>query len=147
MPSKKEVTLGIRLIGINLIEEKLDIKPALVDEIRAFNFSLSAKHVTDNEKNIVTVSTEVTISPNESNIVMGYMKVDCSYEVENLKALINKKTGKVKFPEGFTKVINSISLSTLRGIMFSRFKGTILGGAILPIMDPIKLDSPELVAS
>jgi uncharacterized protein YbbC (DUF1343 family) len=33
-------------------------------------------------------------------------------------------------------MLNSISLSTTRGAMFSTFKGTFLHGAVLPIIDP-----------
>ena len=43
---------------------------------------------------------------------------------------------KIDIPENFIITINSVALSTTRGLMFSLFKGTFLQGAILPLLDP-----------
>jgi hypothetical protein len=37
--------------------------------------------------------------------------------------------------EAFAETLNSISISTTRGVMFSELKGTILHHAFLPIID------------
>ena len=36
----------------------------------------------------------------------------------------------------FISTLNSISISTTRGMMFSAFRGTFLHNAILPLIDP-----------
>lgn len=42
----------------------------------------------------------------------------------------------VSFPDNILVTFNSISISTMRGLMFAQFKGTFLHNAILPIIDP-----------
>jgi hypothetical protein len=42
----------------------------------------------------------------------------------------------VKLPSDIIIAMNSISISTIRGIMFSTFKGTYLHNAFLPVIDP-----------
>ena len=112
--NKKEVNLSFRLIAINLIEEKLDSEPSIEKKIKLFKFSLNSVHVIDNEKKWVTVSTEVTISPDETDKVMGYIKVESIFEIENFQSFIKKRTGQVKFPDQFLQLLNSISISTLK---------------------------------
>lgn len=137
--------MSFRLLAINLIEERLNFKPSLVSKVKLFKFALNVQHSVKKEKRSVNVTTEISISPDGVSEKVGLLKVDFIYEIENLDSLISKKTGKVNFPDGFLPVLTSISVSTLRGIMFSRFKGTILGGSLLPIMDP-KIGGPEIVA-
>ena len=46
-----------------------------------------------------------------------------------------------ELPTDIIVTINSISISTIRGIMFSTFKGTYLHNAFLPIIDPKSFNS------
>jgi hypothetical protein len=39
-------------------------------------------------------------------------------------------------PSGIIDLLNSVSVSTVRGMMFSAFKGTFLHNAVLPVIDP-----------
>ena len=56
------------------------------------------------------------------------------FEFENLASFVVDK--EVKLPSDIIIAINSISISTIRGIMFSTFKGTYLHNAFLPVIDP-----------
>lgn len=44
--------------------------------------------------------------------------------------------GIVTLPQDLADILNSISISTTRGLMFSAFKETFLHNAFLPIIDP-----------
>jgi hypothetical protein len=57
--------------------------------------------------------------------------------VENLEEFRKKDSEEFEIPEFFNTTINSISLSTIRGIMYSHFKGTFLHNTILPIVNPV----------
>jgi hypothetical protein len=58
------------------------------------------------------------------------------FEIPDLKEYVDPKNNIPKLPEEFLTTINSISISTVRGVMFSQFKGTFLHNAILPVVDP-----------
>ena len=54
--------------------------------------------------------------------------------------LLNPKwTGKITMPGALAEILNSISISTTRGVMYAAFRGTFLQHAILPIVDPRQL--------
>ena len=65
------------------------------------------------------------------------------FEVENFADFINEENGDVNLPEILSNSLNSITLSTVRGLMFSGFKGTFLHNAILPVIDPNSLIKKE----
>ena len=52
----------------------------------------------------------------------------------------NKQHTLVDLPQEFITLLNSIALSTTRGVMFSQFRGTVLHNAILPIIAPAKFE-------
>jgi hypothetical protein len=63
------------------------------------------------------------------------------YHAVNLKSFLAstpEKTYKFSDPknEGLLVTIIGISLSTARGIIFEKLKGTVLDGRIIPIVDP-----------
>lgn len=57
-------------------------------------------------------------------------------ELETLNDYYDKETNSVFLPEPLILTLNSISISTLRGIIYSEFRGTFLQNATLPIIDP-----------
>lgn len=52
----------------------------------------------------------------------------CTFNIKNI-AEINK------LPKKAFDTLNDIAISTVRGLMFSSFRGTFLHNAILPIVD------------
>ena len=67
---------------------------------------------------------------------LGSIKVSCVYYIDNLTEFKSTDNKQFDFPNDFISTVNSISISTARGIMFSQLKGTFLHNAILPILDP-----------
>ncbi len=43
---------------------------------------------------------------------------------KDVESFLNKENNKVELPQGLIDVLNSISLSTSRGVMFTLFRGT-----------------------
>ena len=66
----------------------------------------------------------------------GSLTANCIFEVENMNDFMDTKTRNINLPEEFVITLNSITISTARGIMFNQFKGTFLHNAILPIIKP-----------
>jgi len=122
---------GIEILGINLIFPSPDIK-----DIKTFNFNINAEQKISTENNILLNFITVDILKEDNESKLGSINVNIIFEIVNFEEFIDKKTKNVILPAEVLMVMNSISISTTRGVMFSQFKGTHLHNAILPVIDP-----------
>ena len=99
-----------------------------------YNYEL--EHNINIDQRITAVICSLRIFDLVSDKNYGQLKVACIYEIENLEKLLSSDKERVMLPEGFNVTLNSITLSTVRGIAYVRFQGTYLQNAILPIIDP-----------
>lgn len=117
-----------------------------------FEFDMNA--ITDHS---FTVDLDMTFSL-EANLVKSDFKINVEtksenekeatgsfefvflFEVENLDELaISGEENDLEIDSGLSNAIASISYSTSRGILMTRFNGTALENFILPIIDPNEL--------
>lgn len=77
---------------------------------------------------------DVTVIYDEDKSVHASIKVAFTFGIDNFADF--KSGDDVDFPDQFLVSMVSISISTLRGIMYSQFRGTFLNNTILPIIDP-----------
>ncbi len=91
---------------------------------------------------LVYVVVHIEITNDDHSVIFGSLSVSCIYEILNFEEVIKVEPDeKLSIPQHLKDTLNLISTSTVRGIMFSTFKGTSLHGAILPIIDPKKFQS------
>jgi hypothetical protein len=84
----------------------------------------------------------------EKNNQVGYLETSCIFEVENFNDYLSSENdNNVKFPDTFINEINSMAISTTRGIMFSEFKGTFLHKAVLPVFQTEQLQRNQQESS
>ncbi|MBL0233813.1 MAG: hypothetical protein IPQ08_09120 [Chitinophagaceae bacterium] len=105
----------------------------------------------DSAQNIIGVLLSVFIQAIDSNGTeldqRGSYTHELVFRIQNLEDFIKytePKEGE-KVPEVdylLVSTLVSISISTVRGIVFSRTQGTSLGSVILPIVDPKKFLEP-----
>jgi len=126
---------GIELLDSNIIYPKA---PLIGEVIFKFNINVEIKII--NEQSLIMAIVSVDILDNKTIDKYGFIRVNCIFGVENFISFIDAETKKVDFPKQFITSLNSISLSTTRGIMYDQFRGTFLNGAILPILDPTFLE-------
>lgn len=124
--------VNIELLGLIIERKQVDI-PAM----SLLNFNIGIEQRIDSEKRLVTVVLNISVANNPKNEQVYFNIITgCTFELEEIESLIDEKTQLVNLPEQVAVLLNSISISTTRGIMFSELKGTYLQGAILPIVDP-----------
>lgn len=83
------------------------------------------------------IRIRLVININSKDVKCGSLTSLFWYSIEDFDAVIKKnKSGKSDIPEGLKVTLNSISISTARGMLFSAFRGTALHDAILPVIDP-----------
>ncbi len=126
--------------GIELLRGSLHYPPQVNTQLTNFTYELGVENQIDSVQKLIFVIVKIRISCNESKEPVGTLEVSCIYEIINFPEVIKlAPDGKWSVPKALTDTLNSVSISTTRGVMFSTFKGTYLHNAILPIIDPSAL--------
>ncbi|MBC7426106.1 MAG: hypothetical protein H7321_06185, partial [Bacteroidia bacterium] len=69
--------------------------------------------------------------------LLGEISASFIYKADDFEyAVITTTDGNLSIPDSVMDNLNSLSISTMRGIVFTTFKGTFLHNAYLPIIDP-----------
>lgn len=122
---------GIELLGFDLIQPAKNLI-----NLSTFNFEIRSEIRLNNDLKLVMVIISVDLFDQEKTNKLGYISTSCIFEVVDYNRYVDVKTNTLNFPNDFMISVNSIALSTTRGIMFSQFRGTYLHNAVLPIIDP-----------
>jgi len=130
----KQITF--KIVTIEILESILNQPLLPILEGANFQFDISLEQRMDTGKGLVIVICTINILNEARDQQLSRIKSSCIFAVNNLDSYTNKKSKTVDLPEEFRVNLNSISISTTRGIMFTYLKGTYLHHAILPIVNP-----------
>ncbi|MBK6978367.1 MAG: hypothetical protein IPH28_15755 [Cytophagaceae bacterium] len=125
---------GIEILEFSVTEQKDKLNADLT-----YGFGFTLDHSLDIETKTISVTCSLKISDAAASIQFASLKAACIYELTDFLSYVKTAPVKISFPESFLQSINSVTLSTIRGIAFSYFKGTFLHNAILPIIDVSEL--------
>jgi hypothetical protein len=131
-----EKPITFQLKGIELLDFCFNHPKQQIPVQMVFNFDIKLEHKILTDSNIIAVVVTINIHNDQKKDNLGSIMVSCIFEVPEIKEFTDNKSNTPKLPEVFLTTVNSISLSTVRGVMFSQFRGTFLHNAILPIVDP-----------
>jgi hypothetical protein len=137
MEKNKEIKFLLK--GIELLDEQLKHPGKPFPAKSTFHFDINLEHRINPDNNLVIVICTISIKNNDKSTQLGLLKASCIFEVADLAAFIDKNKKQVDLPQETLTTFNSITISTVRGIMFSQFKGTFLHNAHLPIINPQSL--------
>jgi hypothetical protein len=141
----KEFSAEIKLIAIELLKSVINAPSSQDVSLTNFNFNVSLESKADAIKKLIFVIVSIEIKTADQKEILGVIVASCIYEVANFEEIIKIETeGKINIPQPLVEILNSISISTTRGIMFSTFKGTFLHNAFLPIIDPQAFKNSDL---
>jgi hypothetical protein len=139
-----DFTADIQLKAIELLGGSINLPVTPDVPLTNFNFNISLESKADGINKIVFVIVSIEIKSEDQNHVLGSLAISCVYNVVNFEEVIKTEpSGKLDIPQPLIEIFNSISISTMRGVMFSTFKGTFLHNAFLPIIDPKSFQSTE----
>jgi hypothetical protein len=130
---------GIEIMNFNLNCPEIPNKPYI-----SFTYNFNIEHRINVDSKIVLVLILSEILDEDKITKLCSLKVGYLYEVPNLLDFFDDKNKRVNFPQEVIFILNSISLSTTRGILYSNLKGTLLHNAILPIIDPKSFTSQNI---
>lgn len=132
----EQQTINFQLGGIEIMEISIKHPERPLPKECKFNMDINIKHNIIGIKKTIMVTPNVAVIIDEDNFVCSSVKVNFLYIVDNLNEFQKKDSEEFDLPDYFITTLNSISLSTIRGIMYSHFKGTFLHNSIMPIVNP-----------
>tara|TARA_R110002096_G_scaffold435705_2_gene662206 strand:- start:67 stop:489 length:423 start_codon:yes stop_codon:yes gene_type:complete len=132
----EEKPFNFQIKGIEILDSSIVRPKSKIDGNTVFGFDLQAQHSFNLERELVIVTCNISVLDNNSKDKLGHVNVSCLYYVENFEQYFDKKTNAPNLPQGVITMLNSISISTIRGVMYGIFRGTFLNGAILPVVNP-----------
>ena len=127
-----EQNISFNIAGIELLEYAIISPNKAIPNNISYQFDLNIEHRTNIEQKLVFVV--VTVRVLSEDVDLASAKISCIYDIANLEEFLSDK--KVTLPDEFIVALNSISLSTVRGVIFTLFRGTLIHNVILPIVDP-----------
>jgi len=132
--SKGPRNLQVKMSSINIIESNL--RAPIKVKSPKYNFDITVDSKADSANNLVLIKTKIVLRLEDSDNLMGSIIVDYIFQFEDFSGVVefsNKKAAKIN--EDIVLWLGTIAVSTSRGILYERFRGTHLGGAILPMID------------
>ena len=136
MKEKKDNPISFQIKAIELLDSCLNAPKQPLTTNTVFQFEIDLEHRLNVDEKVVIVVCLVSIYNGKKEELLGQLKSSCIFLIDDLQVYINSKTKALELPEYFATSLNSISISTTRGLMFSFFRGTFLHNAVLPIVDP-----------
>jgi hypothetical protein len=142
MPKKEKKIQGfeVQLKSIELLDGHLNCQTDANTLPAEFDFGIAIEHKMNASKKLIFVISKIEIKKHKTETVFGSITCSCIYEITNFEEV--SKVGedmKIHVPSHVIEILNSISISTVRGVMYSYFRGTFLHNVILPIIDPKQL--------
>lgn len=133
---------GIQFQSIEVLSYRLD--PLLPTETKpSVGFQISMTHRFDGEQERAQIELDIQIVNVENQQSVGELKTCCTFMVKGLQ--FDNDQQNVTVDSQFLDMVNSISLSTTRGILFTYFAKTHLNPLVLPIINPKDFrPSPDL---
>lgn len=140
----KDFTVDLQLKSIELLKGSISLPSVPEVSLNNFNFNISLESKADATNKFLFVIVSVEIRSEDQNHILGSLAVSCIYSIVNFDEVVKiEADGKLDIPQPLVEILNSISISTARGVMFSTFKGTFLHNAFLPIVDPRSFQQVE----
>jgi hypothetical protein len=131
-----DFNVELRIKAIELLNSSLQLPVGQNMAVTNFNFNINIESRADATNKHIFVIVHVGIKTDDQSNILGTLSVSCIFEIVNFEEVIKTEPdGKLNIPQSFIDTLNSISISTARGVMFTTFKGTFLHNAILPVIE------------
>lgn len=142
MLDEQKLEIGFRFKSFKIL--KLEYyEPRNIREDVQIDFNLNARLNIDLDHDLILVTLGVnTVTKADNPEKIGFIEVVYLFEVLELKKL-QRDDKKLWLPDQFTATLIGLSISTTRGIILTKFSGTILEKIIMPVIDPRKLVPPQ----
>jgi hypothetical protein len=137
----EEIAFNMRLLGIKVVQfSQFDVSTdydknayPLVEYQSDFNFN-----VVENEDRVVcTIVVTIRIIETQENFAQ--LTTEFNFEVLPLDKLVVKRDNVVDINNNLLYTVGSIAISTVRGILVEKLRGSIIQNDVYPLMDLVQL--------
>lgn len=124
------------------IKSPFGFNPELVNK---HDFKLTWEMGFDMAGNIIKADLGVTVTTNSDGKqdneeeAYGAFQIAAYYHLENLSEMVQGTGSDQQVDTVMASQIAAVTFSTSRGIIYTRFQGTVLRDFILPIVDPLEI--------
>jgi len=138
-----EFTYNFAIVKIEIVGFELLPPPENGIDFDKLIHEVGFDHSLDMEEELFSVAPFVRILTPEKQIISRLM-IACAFRIPGLKKQLANKQDSNEIPVQIIEIFASISISTLRGVLYSQLKGTFLHDAILPVVDPKRVVQASL---
>ena len=134
--------LDIRYANINVSKfSQFDLENEFDKEAKPLvNFNSNFQFKVFPDKEIITCIVSVNVSIIKTGESFCDLNVENDFEVKPLAKIVKtEEEGKFDVPTEILRTIVSLSISTVRGILYEKTKGSIIQGEIYPLINPSSL--------
>ncbi len=148
MPEEvKAVAPMFQIRAVELHELSIKKPPVPGFSVTNFNFEIKIDANVDANQKIILLATNIKVHGDDKITELGSITCACAFSVSNFDEVVKIKSDNTfELDPPFAETLNSIAISTTRGMMFSELKGTILHNALLPLIDIKTLTKAEFIA-
>lgn len=135
---KKEL-INFQIRSVDLLGNYLSIPKEPNINIQEFSFDINLERKVDHNLKSLVVITNIDItSISDTSNKLGSVSTATVFTIENFNEVIKMDENKLThhISDAMMDILNSISISSTRGVMSQIFRGTFLHHAVLPILDP-----------
>ena len=138
-----ENNFAFGLKGIEIVNSIIQA-PTEPRQLTTFGFDIQFRVTPNPKENVVVIFVDIKVKDQEQKDQLGQFSALFYFGVDDLEKNISMgELNQAEIPQPLFSTLVGISASTIRGLMFSAFKGTFLHNAILPLVDIGNLQ-PEL---
>lgn len=122
-----------RLQGIDIVEKQLfRTEPG---PVTTYNFNVRTQSAIDEIRKLIIVAIEVTVTKVDDTHTIAHFLVALGFEVIDFENILPRDSNNlISVPIELENALKAISISTVRGIIFSELRGTVMHSAIMPII-------------
>lgn len=136
-----------QISAVELHELSITKFAVVPDPGTVFNFEVKIDSNVDPAQKLIMLSTTIRIKDESRESELGSLVCVCGFSVTNFNEVVKVREEKpFEIEASFADTLNSIAISTTRGVMYSELKGTALHMAILPLVDVKTLKKVDAVA-
>lgn len=129
---------------IDLLEKSLRLfnkRDKKVDYDYGIKLEIAPNPSSNQSLHLMTVT--VTPKGNEKEVI-ATVRLGFVFEIANLESIIIPNGESMSLPQNLLNLLNAVVIGTMRGVLYSEFRGTILDDAILPVLDPSKFSKTDI---
>lgn len=141
MEKNEEQSFGFALRKIDIIESILNSPKPDQSNPASFQFGINLEHRFVIDKKLLIIIMDIEML--DEDYKCGSIKTGCTFELTEFDDYLSEDQKAINLPKDLTIMLNSIAISTTRGVMFAHLRGTHLHNAILPIIDPSQMQKRD----